>query len=154
MLYDFPMFEGGEDGAVQPMHHPFTTPHPDDTAKLESDPLSVRAWSYDIVLNGYEISSGSIRIHERELQNRVFKTLGLSDETIQKKFGHMLEAFEYGAPPHGGFAPGIDRLVMILAGEKSISEVIAFPKTGTARDPMMGSPSAIEPSQLRDLGLS
>ena len=154
MIYDFPMFERGEDGAVQPMHHPFTTPHPDDTAKLESDPLSVRAWSYDIVLNGYEISSGSIRIHERELQNRVFKTLGLSDETIQKKFGHMLEAFEYGAPPHGGFAPGIDRLVMILAEEKSISEVIAFPKTGTARDPMMGSPSTIEPSQLRDLGLS
>ncbi|MBI2096642.1 MAG: aspartate--tRNA ligase, partial [Candidatus Sungbacteria bacterium] len=153
LVIDFPMFEKGADGAIQPVHHPFTTPNPEDISKLESDPLAVRAWSYDIVLNGYEISSGSIRIHERELQNRVFKILGLSDEAIQKKFGHMLEAFEYDAPPHGGFAPGIDRIAMILAGERSISEVIAFPKTGAARDPMMGAPSEIDPQQLKELGL-
>src|SRR3989344_8902759 len=153
-VVDFPMFEKGVDGALQPSHHPFTTPNPEDLAKLDSDPLSVRAWSYDIVLNGFEVSSGSIRIHNRTLQEKIFAILGLTPEKTKEKFGHMLEAFEYGAPPHGGFAPGIDRLVMILAGEGSISEVIAFPKTGTARDPMMGSPSAIEPKQLRELGLS
>src|SRR3989338_6927059 len=153
-VIDFPMFEKSADGALQPTHHPFTTPNPEDLAKLDSDPLSVRALSYDIVLNGFEVSSGSIRIHDRTLQEKIFAILGLTPEKTKKKFGHMLEAFEYGAPPHGGFAPGIDRLVMILAGEGSISEVIAFPKTGTARDPMMGSPSAIEPKQLRELGLS
>ncbi len=149
-IVDFPMYEKLEDGTLQAAHHPFTTPNPEDIDRLESDPLSVRAWAYDIVLNGYEISSGSIRIHQRELQNRIFKVLGLSDEKIQSKFGHMLEAFEYGAPPHGGFAPGIDRLVMILAGEPNIREVIAFPKTGDARDLMMGAPSEAEAKQLKD----
>jgi len=152
-VVDFPMFEKGVDGALQPSHHPFTTPNPEDLAKLDSDPLSVRAWSYDIVLNGFEVSSGSIRIHNRTLQEKIFAILGLTPEKTKEKFGHILEAFEYGAPPHGGFAPGIDRIAMILAGEGSISEVIAFPKTGTARDPMMGSPSTIEPKQLRELGL-
>ena len=152
-ITDFPMFERGENGEVQAMHHPFTMPHPEDISKMDSDPFEVRASAYDIVLNGYEISSGSIRIHQRELQNQVFKILGLSQDEIHKKFSHMLEAFEYGAPPHGGFAPGLDRLVMVLMGEKSISEVIAFPKTGNARDPLMGAPSDIAPKQLKELGI-
>ncbi|MBI2054534.1 MAG: aspartate--tRNA ligase [Candidatus Sungbacteria bacterium] len=152
-IHDFPMFEKNEDGEIQTVHHPFTRPHPEDEARLEPDPLGVRALAYDIVLNGYEISSGSIRVHERALQNRIFKMLGLSDEEIQLKFGHMLEAFAYGAPPHGGFAPGLDRIIMILAGEPNIPEVIAFPKTGNARDPMMGSPAPLNPKQLKELHL-
>ncbi|MBI2637600.1 MAG: aspartate--tRNA ligase [Candidatus Sungbacteria bacterium] len=149
-INDFPMFEKLEDGSIGAMHHPFTTPHPDDIHLLDSDPLKARAWAYDIVLNGYEISSGSIRIHKRELQKRIFQILGLKDEEIQEKFGHMLEAFEYGAPPHGGFAPGIDRLIMILAGEPNIREVMAFPKTGDAKDLMMGAPSPVEQKQLKE----
>lgn len=148
-IIDFPMFEKDEEGNLAAMHHPFTMPHPDDVGKLESDPLSVRAWAYDIVLNGFELSSGSIRIHERELQNTIFRLMGLSQEKITAKFGHMLEAFEFGAPPHGGFAPGIDRIAMLLAGEPNISEVIAFPKTGSARDPMMGAPAEVDPGQLQ-----
>lgn len=148
-IIDFPMYEKDAEGQIQASHHPFTRPHPEDEHLLESDPLAVRAWSYDIVLNGYEISSGSIRIHERELQNRVFKILGLSQEEIEAKFGHMLEAFEYGAPPHGGFAPGLDRLVMILADEPNIREVMAFPKTGDARDPLMGAPNEVAPKQMK-----
>ena len=115
--------------------------------------LSIRANSYDLVLNGYELSSGSIRIHESAVQIQVFKLLGISEEKQQERFGHMLEAFQYGAPPHGGFAPGIDRIVMLLANEPNIREVIAFPKTGEGKDLMMGSPSAIEPKQLKELGL-
>ncbi len=148
-IVDFPMYERDDEGQIQAAHHPFTRPHPDDERLLESDPLKVRAWSYDIVLNGYEISSGSIRIHERELQNKIFKILGLSQEEINAKFGHMLEAFEYGAPPHGGFAPGLDRLVMLLANEPNIREVMAFPKTGDARDPMMGAPNEVSPKQMK-----
>lgn len=150
-VVDFPMYEKLDDGTLQAAHHPFTRPHPDDEHLLESDPLKVRAWAYDIVLNGYEISSGSIRIHERELQNKIFRILGLPQEKIDEKFGHMLEAFTYGAPPHGGFAPGLDRLVMILANEPNIREVIPFPKTGDARDPLMGAPSAITDQQSKDL---
>jgi aspartyl-tRNA synthetase len=150
-VIDFPMFEKTSDGGIQAAHHPFTSPNPEDLGLLDSDPLKVRAWSYDIVLNGYEISSGSIRIHQADLQRRVFSALGLSDELIQKKFGHMIEAFSYGAPPHGGFAPGLDRLVMILAGEPNIREVIAFPKTGDGRDLMMDAPSSMEDKQLKDL---
>ncbi|OGZ96608.1 MAG: hypothetical protein A3I44_01325 [Candidatus Sungbacteria bacterium RIFCSPLOWO2_02_FULL_51_17] len=149
-VVDFPMFERLEDGSIGAMHHPFTTPHPDDIDRLETDPVSVRARAYDIVLNGSEISSGSIRIHTRELQNRIFTILGLDDAKIQLKFGHLLEAFEYGAPPHGGFAPGIDRLVMILAEEQNIREVMAFPKTGDAKDLMMGAPSDIDKKQLKE----
>lgn len=153
-VLDFPMFEKLEDGTIQAAHHPFTTPNPEDIHMLESDPLKVRAWAYDIVSNGYEISSGSIRIHDRELQNRIFKVFGLRDDEIQKKFGHMLEAFEYGAPPHGGFAPGIDRLVAILANEPSIREVMAFPKTGDARDLLMGAPSPLPNKALRDVHIA
>ncbi len=153
-VVDFPMFEKSADGGVQAAHHPFCTPNPEDLQYLETEPFKVRAWSYDLVLNGYELSSGSIRIHQRDLQNKIFQMLGLDDETIQKRFGHMLEAFEYGAPPHGGMAPGIDRLVMILANEPNIREVIAFPKTGDARDPMMGAPSEVPRSTLAEAHIS
>lgn len=149
-ILDFPMFEKLEDGAMQAMHHPFCDVHPQDLAKLDSDPMSVRANAYDLVLNGHELSSGSIRIHKRELQNKIFKLLGLAQKEIDEKFGHMLEAFEYGAPPHGGFAPGIDRIVMLLAGEPNIREVMAFPKTGDARDPLMGAPSELPAKSLKE----
>ncbi len=150
-VLDFPMFEKNpETGGIQAAHHPFCMPNPDDVHLLDTEPLAARAWSYDLVLNGYELSSGSIRVHRRDLQNKIFKLLGLDDETIQKRFGHMLEAFEYGAPPHGGMAPGIDRIAMILANEPNIREVIAFPKTGDARDPMMGAPSDLPKSQLAE----
>jgi aspartyl-tRNA synthetase len=150
-VIDFPMFEKAGDGSIQAAHHPFTSINPADEHLLDSDPFKVRAWSYDIVLNGFELSSGSIRIHNAEMQRRVFSALGLSDELINKKFGHMIEAFTYGAPPHGGFAPGLDRLVMVLAGEPNIREVIAFPKTGDGRDLMMDAPGSIEDKQLKEL---
>ncbi|MEK9152676.1 MAG: aspartate--tRNA ligase [Patescibacteria group bacterium] len=150
-VVDFPMFEkDAETGGLSAAHHPFCMPNPEDVALLDIEPLKVRAWSYDMVLNGFELSSGSIRIHQRELQNKIFKLLGLDDQTIQTRFGHMLEAFEYGAPPHGGLAPGIDRIVMILANEPNIREVITFPKTGDARDPLMGAPSDLPKSQLAE----
>ena len=122
----------------------------EDMHMLETDPGKVRAKAYDIVLNGYEIGGGSIRIHDRETQNKIFQILGLADDEIVERFGHMLEAFEYGAPPHGGIAPGIDRIVMLLAGEPNIREVITFPKTGDARDPMMGAPSPLPEPQLAE----
>ncbi len=149
-IVDFPMFEDDGEGGIQAAHHPFCMPHPEDIALLDTEPMKVRAWSYDLVLNGYELSSGSIRIHKRELQNKIFQMLGLSDEQIQARFGHMLEAFEYGCPPHGGMAPGIDRVVMLLANEPNIREVIAFPKTGDARDLLMGAPSPVEEKRLKE----
>ena len=118
------------------------------------DLLSIRANSYDLVLNGYELSSGSIRIHQSAVQKQVFKLLGISEEEQQKKFGHMLEAFKYGTPPHGGFAPGIDRTVMILENEPNIREVIAFAKTGEGKDLMMGAPGEVSEKQLKELGIS
>ena len=147
-IVDFPMFEKTDNGSIQAAHHPFCMPNPEDMALLDTDPLKVRAWSYDLVLNGYELSSGSIRIHNRDLQNKIFQMLGLDQDLIQARFGHMLEAFEYGAPPHGGMAPGIDRIIMLLANEPTIREVIAFPKTGDARDPLMNAPSSIEEKRL------
>jgi aspartyl-tRNA synthetase len=149
-VVDFPMFEKDADGSIQAAHHPFCMPNPEDMSLLDSDPLKVRAWSYDLVMNGYELSSGSIRIHNRDLQNKIFQMLGLDPELIQARFGHMLEAFEFGAPPHGGMAPGIDRIVMLLANEPTIREVIAFPKTGDARDPLMNAPSPIEDKRLNE----
>ncbi len=118
------------------------------------DLMSVRANAYDLCLNGYELSSGSIRIHERAMQKRIFDLLQVSEEEQQLRFGHMLEAFTFGAPPHGGFAPGIDRIVMLMAGEPNIREVIAYPKTGDARDPMMGAPSSLPEKALREVHIS
>lgn len=135
-------------------HHPFTMPNPEDMNKLESDPQNVRSLSYDLVLNGFEIAGGSIRIHKKDIQDKIFKLLGVSDEEKERRFGHMLEAFEYGAPPHGGIAPGIDRIAAVLAGEEAIREVIAFPKTGDARDVMMGAPSPVTEKQLKDVHIS
>jgi aspartyl-tRNA synthetase len=154
-ITEFPYFEKDEEsGGVTFVHHPFTMPFDDDVPYIESDPLRVRAKAYDLVANGYELASGSIRIHQREVQQAVFRALGLTADQIERRFGHMLRAFELGAPPHGGIAPGIDRLVMLLAREKSIREVIAFPKNQSASDLMMGAPSAVEEAQLRDLGLA
>src|SRR5690606_23366190 len=125
----------------------------DDLDRLESDPMSVRALAYDLVLNGWELGSGSIRIHDADLQRRVFHLLGISDDDADRKFGFFLNPFRYGAPPHGGFAFGLDRLVAILAGEDNIREVIAFPKTQSGQDPMTNSPVEANPKQLAELGL-
>ncbi len=154
-VVDFPLFIGINPTTKkpQPGHHPFCHPHPEDLAKMETDPLNVRALAYDLVLNGWELGSGSIRIHEPELQRRVFQLLGIDDETADRKFGFFLQPFKYGAPPHGGFAFGIDRLVAILAGEENIREVIAFPKTQSGLDPMTNAPGPVEATQLNELGL-
>jgi aspartyl-tRNA synthetase len=133
------------------MHHPFTSPQDEDLGKLETDPGAVHAKAYDLVLNGVELGSGSIRIHSRELQRRIFQAMGMSDEEARQKFGFLLDALEYGTPPHGGIAFGFDRLVMLLAREKSIREVIAFPKTASAADLMNDSPSTVSDEQLREL---
>ena len=154
-VVDFPLFVGvdKETGRPKPGHHPFTTPHPDDLDKIESDPLAVRSIAYDLVLNGWELGSGSIRIHDPALQRRVFQALGISDEEAEQKFGFFLNPFDYGAPPHGGFGLGLDRLVAILAGEENIREVIAFPKTQSGADPMTNSPIPGDPKVLAELGL-
>ena len=154
-VVDFPMFVGvdKESGRPKPGHHPFTRPHPDDAGKLETDPMAVRSRAYDLVLNGWELGSGSIRIHEPELQQRIFDLLGISEEEANKRFGFFLTPFRYGAPPHGGFAFGIDRLVAILAGEENIREVIAFPKTQSGMDPMTLAPTEVNPRQLAELGI-
>jgi aspartyl-tRNA synthetase len=135
------------------MHHPFTAPFDADLEMLESDPGAVRAKAYDLVLNGSEIGGGSIRIHDAKLQSRLFQRLGISQEEAVARFGFFLEALEYGTPPHGGIALGLDRIVALLAGESSIREVIAFPKTAAAVDLMSGAPSPVDDKQLRELHL-
>lgn len=150
---DFPMFEEGDDGALTFSHHPFTSPNMQQWDNRKEKPLDVRAICYDLVLDGYELGSGSIRIHNRQLQEEVFDMLGITREDAERRFGHMLKAFEYGAPPHGGFAYGIDRVVMIMAGEPNIREVTPFPKDQKAKDLMLGAPSLIPEQQLRELGI-
>ncbi len=153
-VVDFPLLDWNEEEQrYQAEHNPFSGMQAGDEAKLETAPLKVRARQYDVICNGYEIGGGSIRINQADLQRRVFRLLGLSDEQIQEQFGHILEAFEYGAPPHGGIALGLDRLVMLLADEESIRDVIAFPKTQSALDLLMQAPSPVAPEQLRDLHL-
>jgi aspartyl-tRNA synthetase len=150
-ILDFPLFEWDEDAQRwDAAHHPFTSPMDEDVSYLDSDPGRVRAKSYDIVLDGYELGSGSIRIHDRSIQNRMFGLLGYTSEQVEERFGHLLRAFEYGAPPHGGIAPGIDRTIMVLAGEQNIREVIAFPKNQGGQDLLMGAPSPIEQAQLEE----
>jgi aspartyl-tRNA synthetase len=149
---DFPMFEySEEEKRFVAMHHPFTSPHPDDAERMETDPGTVRARAYDLVLNGTEIAGGSIRIHDAGIQQRVFSLMGIGEEEAQRKFGFLLGAFKYGAPPHGGIAFGFDRILMLLTGSKSIRDVIAFPKTASAVSPMDDSPSDVDERQLREL---
>jgi aspartyl-tRNA synthetase len=151
-ILDFPMFEWSEENKKwDAAHHMFTMPRLEHLDRFETDPSSILSDAYDMVCNGYEMASGSIRIHRRDIQSKVFTLLGIGEEEAQRKFGHMLEAFEFGAPPHGGMAPGIDRLVMLLADEPNIREVIAFPKNQAARDVMADAPSFAEPKQLKEL---
>jgi len=151
-VVDFPMFAWNEEEKKWAAeHHPFTMPQLEDLPKFETNPGDILSDAYDMVCNGYEMASGSIRIHRSDIQLKVFQLLGLRGDEIEQKFGHMVEAFEYGAPPHGGMAPGIDRLVMLLADEPNIREVIAFPKNQTGRDVMADAPSEVEPKQLKEL---
>ena len=152
---DFPMFEWDPEAQrFAAMHHPFTSPRVEDLDRLERDPAAVRAQAYDLVLNGSEIGGGSIRIHDSSVQARVFKAIGLADEEAAHRFGFFLQALRYGTPPHGGIALGLDRIVAILAGEPSIREVIAFPKTAAAVDQMTGAPTEVDDRQLRDLQIA
>ncbi|MCX6345932.1 MAG: aspartate--tRNA ligase [Armatimonadetes bacterium] len=151
-VVDFPLFDWAEDeGRWDPSHHPFTMPHEDDIHMLETDPGKARSQAYDLVCNGSELASGSIRIHRRDIQNKIFQLINLSAEEIHDRFEHMLEAFEFGAPPHGGVAPGIDRLITILTDDDNIRQVMAFPKTATGIDPMTDAPSSVDAKQLKEL---
>lgn len=152
---DFPMFEKDEEtGALKPMHHPFTHPKTDEIPMLDEDPSNVNAYAYDIVINGYEAGGGSIRIHEADLQNKMFKILGLSEEDCQQKFGFLMDAFKYGAPPHGGIAYGLDRLVMLLTEDLDIRDVVAFPKNQKAQCLLSGAPAEVDCEQLKELSIA
>jgi aspartyl-tRNA synthetase len=154
-VVDFPLFEWNDDHSRwDSLHHPFTSPNFEDIDLLDIDPSKVRSLGYDIVMNGYEIGGGSIRIHDKNLQSKIFDLLGISNEEANEKFGFLMNAFKYGAPPHGGMAFGFDRLIMLLVGSKQIRDVIAFPKTTSAMSLMDNSPSAVNSTQLKELGLS
>ena len=154
-MTDFPQFEySEEEGRWVATHHPFTMPYPEDLPYLKSDPARVRAQAYDVVLNGVELGSGSIRIHQREVQQQMFEALGFSKEQIEARFGFMVRAFRYGTPPHGGFAFGLDRLVMLLLGADSLRDVIAFPKLKDASCPLTDAPGPVDPEQLAVLGIA
>jgi aspartyl-tRNA synthetase len=153
-VVDFPMFDGVDgEGNPQPAHHPFTMPYPEDLPLLDTVPFAVRSQAYDLVLNGWELGSGSVRIHRRDIQSRIFDTLGITTEEAEARFGFLLSAFRYGAPPHAGFAFGIDRLAAVLSGEENIREVIAYPKTQSGADLLTGAPAALPSSALAELGI-
>ena len=151
-VVDFPLFEKNENKFIS-LHHPFTSPNPDDLHLLNKNPENIRSLAYDIVMNGYELGGGSIRIHNSEFQKYIFDIIGISDEEANEKFGFLMKAFKYGAPPHGGMAFGFDRIVMLLAGSNQIRDVIAFPKTTSATSLMDNSPSNVDAVQLNELGL-
>jgi aspartyl-tRNA synthetase len=154
-ITEFPMVEWSElEGRWDAVHHPFTSPMDEDLPFLEDRPGDVRAKAYDLVCNGWELGSGSIRIHRRDVQQGIFRLLGYADDQIEERFGHLLRAFAYGTPPHGGMAPGIDRTVAILAGEQNIREVIAFPKNQSAMDLLMNAPSPVSAAQLAELHIA
>jgi aspartyl-tRNA synthetase len=154
IIHDFPMFEWDEENKrYDPVHHMFTSPRAEDIPKLDTDPLAILSTQVDLVCNGYELCSGSVRIHKRRIQEKVMSLVGLGKEEMTAKFGHLLEALEFGAPPHGGAAPGIERLLMVLVGTDRLRDVIAFPKTQLGRDLMMDSPSPVTEEQLKELGL-
>jgi aspartyl-tRNA synthetase len=154
-VVDFPLLEWDEESSrFHAMHHPFTSPKPEDMDLMETDPGAVRANAYDLVMNGSEIGGGSIRIHDKKVQNRMFSLLGFSPEEAQKQFGFLLDAFEYGAPPHGGIALGFDRLNSVLLGLDSLRDVIAFPKNNSGRDLMIDTPSTISEAQLKELSIT
>jgi aspartyl-tRNA synthetase len=152
---DFPLFEWNDDERrIEPMHHMFTMPREEDLDLLDSDPLQIIGQLYDLVANGTELASGSMRIHNPDLQQKVFDVIGIGPEEAHRRFGTILTAFRYGAPPHGGIAPGVDRLVMLLTDEPNIREVMAFPKTQAARDEMMDAPGPVSEEQLKELNIS
>jgi aspartyl-tRNA synthetase len=152
-VVEFPMFEHDEEGRWSAMHHPFTAPRDEDLAMLESEPGKCRAKAYDLIINGYEAGGGTIRIHDPGVQQQVFGLLGIDEQMAAERFGFLLEALSYGAPPHGGIALGIDRCVMLFAGLDNIRDCIAFPKTQKATDLMTGAPGAVDAKQLRELGI-
>lgn len=152
-VVDFPLFEKTPDRQIAPMHHPFTAPKDEDISLLDNEPLGARSWQHDLVCNGFEIGGGSIRITDPELQKKIFKILGHTDEDVERKFGHLLEAFKYGVPPHGGIAPGIDRFLMAAYAEPSVRETIAFPTSASGQTSVMDAPSGAEEKQLRELGI-
>jgi len=152
-VVDFPLFEKTKEREISPSHHPFTAPKDEDIPLLDKEPMKVRSWQHDLVCNGYEVGGGSIRITDPEIQRKIFKILGLTEKEIEEKFGHLLQAFEYGVPPHGGIAPGIDRLLMAILEEPSLRELIAFPMTAGGQTSVMKAPSELNPDQLKELGI-